>query len=219
LSVQGPSVVLMRVCLGCGAVLSKRSRKVYCGNACQASVRRDSATKRWLESGQARIDGHQGNYIREYLADAQSGCCAICGGASAWLGLPLALVLDHIDGDPTNNRRKTCDWFARTVTRSFRHTRAGTVGTGAPTADSDMPTANRIKGVLRQSIGLTMGLIGARHGYSAKAEGCPMNGRRASAGLVKRGTDALTLLAMYPACGYPRIGPGLCAYGRAVREL
>ena len=60
----------------------------------------------WLESGEARIDGHQGHYIREYLADAQSGCCAICGGASAWLDLPLALVLDHIDGDPTNNRRE-----------------------------------------------------------------------------------------------------------------
>jgi hypothetical protein len=54
----------------------------------------------------ARIDSHQGHYIREYLADAQSGCCAICGGASEWLDLPLALVLDHIDGDPTNNRRE-----------------------------------------------------------------------------------------------------------------
>ncbi|MCU1695374.1 MAG: endonuclease [Mycobacterium sp.] len=36
----------------------------------------------------------------------QSGCCAICGGANAWLGLPLALVLDHIDGNATNNRRE-----------------------------------------------------------------------------------------------------------------
>ena len=26
--------------------------------------------------------------------------------AGTWLGLPLALVLDHIDGDPTNNRRE-----------------------------------------------------------------------------------------------------------------
>jgi hypothetical protein len=46
------------------------------------------------------------HYIRQYLAEAQSGCCAICGAASSWLGLPLALVLDHIDGDPTNNRRE-----------------------------------------------------------------------------------------------------------------
>jgi HNH endonuclease len=98
--------VRVRLCRGCGSALSKRSQKVYCGNACQASVRRDTSTKRWLESGEARINGHHGHYIRQYLADAQSGCCAICGRASAWLGLPLTLVLDHIDGDSTNNRRE-----------------------------------------------------------------------------------------------------------------
>jgi hypothetical protein len=96
----------MRQCRGCGSALSKRSQKIYCSNACQASARRDTSTKRWLESGTARIDSHQGHYIREYLADAQSGCCAICGGANAWLSLPLAFVLDHIDGDPLNNRRE-----------------------------------------------------------------------------------------------------------------
>ncbi|MDT5050116.1 MAG: hypothetical protein QOG75_6020 [Mycobacterium sp.] len=63
-------------------------------------------TKRWLESGEAWIGTRHGHYIRQYLADAQSGCCAICGGASTWLGLPLALVLDHIDGNPTHNRRE-----------------------------------------------------------------------------------------------------------------
>jgi len=94
----------MRQCRGCGTALSKRSQKLYCGNACQGSSRRKALTKLWLESGEARIDSHQGHYIREYLADAQAGCCAICGAASVWLGVPLAFVLDHIDGDPTNNR-------------------------------------------------------------------------------------------------------------------
>ena len=51
------------------------------------------------------MDGHNGHYIRLYLAAAQSGCCAICGGASSWLELPLALVVDHIDGNSSNNRR------------------------------------------------------------------------------------------------------------------
>lgn len=96
----------MRQCRGCGSPLSKRSQKVYCSNACQWSFRRNASTKLWLEFGDARIDGHQGHYIRLYLADAQSGCCAICGGTSVWLDLPLAFVLDHIDGDPTNNRRE-----------------------------------------------------------------------------------------------------------------
>ena len=96
----------MRQCRGCGSELTKRSQKIYCGNACQQSARRKSSTERWLESGEAWIDGRRTHYIREYLADAQSGCCAICGGANMWLDLPLALVLDHIDGDPSNNRRE-----------------------------------------------------------------------------------------------------------------
>ena len=96
----------MRQCRGCGSELSKRSQKVYCGNACQGSFRRKALTKLWLESGEVWIDGRRGHYIREYLPEAQSGCCAICGGEGMWFGLPLALVLDHVDGDPTNNRRE-----------------------------------------------------------------------------------------------------------------
>lgn len=96
----------MRQCRACGSPLSKRSQKIYCSNACQASVRRDTGIKRWLESGEAYIGTRQVHYIRQYLADAQSGCCAICGGANTWLGLPLSMVLDHIDGNPTNNQRE-----------------------------------------------------------------------------------------------------------------
>lgn len=96
----------MRSCLACGSSLSKRSQKVYCSNACQALGRREASTKRWLETGEAWIGTRQGHYIREYLADAQAGSCAICGGDTTWQGLPLALVLDHMDGDPSNNRRE-----------------------------------------------------------------------------------------------------------------
>lgn len=96
----------MRLCLGCGAPLSKRSQKIYCGNMCQAIARRDTNTKLWLESGEAWVDSRRGHYVRAYLAGAQSGCCAICGGASTWQSLPLTLILDHIDGNPTNNHRE-----------------------------------------------------------------------------------------------------------------
>ncbi|MGU3499940.1 HNH endonuclease [Mycobacterium sp. C31M] len=96
----------MRLCQGCGAALSKRSQKIYCSNTCQASVRRSSSVKLWLESGEAWVDSRRGHYIRGYIAKEQSHCCAVCGGASSWQGLPLALVLDHIDGNPDNNRRE-----------------------------------------------------------------------------------------------------------------
>jgi hypothetical protein len=133
----------MRQCRGCGTALSKRSQKIYCSNACQQSARRKSSTERWLESGEAWIGTRQVHYIRQYLADAQSGCCAICGGARMWLGLPLALVLDTSTGTRPTIDGRTCGWSARTATRSSRHTKAETAETGAPSAGSDTPTANR----------------------------------------------------------------------------
>ncbi|ORB53396.1 HNH endonuclease [Mycobacteroides saopaulense] len=96
----------MRLCLGCGAPLSRRSQKVYCGNACQAAARRDASTRLWLESGEARVRSEQGHFIRLFLAEAQSDRCAVCGGASTWQGLPLVLILDHMDGNPDNNCRQ-----------------------------------------------------------------------------------------------------------------
>ena len=96
----------MRSCLACGNPLSKRSQKFYCSNACQGSARRDASTKRWLETGEVFLGTRQDHYVRQHLAAAQYGRCAICGGDTTWQDLPLALVLDHIDGDPTNNRRE-----------------------------------------------------------------------------------------------------------------
>ena len=96
----------MRQCLCCGAELTRRSQKVYCGNICQAAFRRRTKTASWLASGVARVNSHQGHYIRDFLTAEQSGCCALCGGAGSWQGLPLTLVLDHIDGNPENNRRE-----------------------------------------------------------------------------------------------------------------
>ena len=36
----------------------------------------------------------------------QQGKCAICGMPQEWNGNPLTFILDHIDGDATNNRRE-----------------------------------------------------------------------------------------------------------------
>ena len=96
----------MTVCFSCGAALTKRSQKIYCGNACQAIARRNASIKVWLETGDAWVDGRRGHYVRTYLAEAQSGCCSICGAVGTWQGLPLTLILDHIDGNPDNNRRE-----------------------------------------------------------------------------------------------------------------
>lgn len=94
-------------CQGCGAVLPGRKARQFCSNACQRAAERDQRVEEWLATGVAVNAGtHPGHYIRRYVFADQGGVCAICELPSEWNGRPLVLVLDHIDGDASNNRRE-----------------------------------------------------------------------------------------------------------------
>lgn len=60
----------------------------------------------WLDTGVCGRTSYLGNYVRDYLNEQQGGCCAICGIAGEWNGVTLVLIVDHIDGDASNNRRE-----------------------------------------------------------------------------------------------------------------
>jgi hypothetical protein len=92
-------------CRGCGGVFPGRPTRVYCSNACQRERERRDRIAHWLESGVGFIDSGHRHYIRQYLAAEQAGRCAICRLGSTWCDQPLVFILDHIDGDSTNNRR------------------------------------------------------------------------------------------------------------------
>ena len=46
-----------------------------------------------------------GHYVRLHLLEEQGHACALCSCSVLWSGMELRLVLDHVDGDATNNRR------------------------------------------------------------------------------------------------------------------
>ncbi|GAB3863771.1 hypothetical protein GCM10028801_31960 [Nocardioides maradonensis] len=52
------------------------------------------------------MSGRKDHYIRLFILDEHDACCAVCGIADEWNGQELVLVLDHIDGDSTNNARE-----------------------------------------------------------------------------------------------------------------
>jgi 5-methylcytosine-specific restriction endonuclease McrA len=60
----------------------------------------------WLDTGVCGRLSYQGHYVRDYLFEQQRGCCAICGSEDKWNGVVLALIVDHVNGDPSNNRRE-----------------------------------------------------------------------------------------------------------------
>ncbi len=43
--------------------------------------------------------------MKRYLLSDQAGCCALCGLRAEWAGCPLVFILDHVNGDASDNQR------------------------------------------------------------------------------------------------------------------
>lgn len=86
--------------------MEKRRSKVYCTNACQQVHQRRLLLEQWLATGICGRMSHAGHFVRDYLYREQRGSCAICGIGDQWNGSKLAFILDHVDGDATNNSRQ-----------------------------------------------------------------------------------------------------------------
>jgi hypothetical protein len=83
-----------------------RKPNIYCSNACQQEFQRDINVKKWLLTGKAFIGSRKNHYIRTYIMKEQGHQCAICFNGEQWRGQDLAFILDHIDGNASNNTRE-----------------------------------------------------------------------------------------------------------------
>lgn len=93
-----------RTCKICG-------ERIYHGNqsdlcvSCLKRTRDDDRIKLWQETGDTgcSVSSTIRNCIRDYILEKQNKVCAICGIGTVWNGKELHLILDHIDGDASNN--------------------------------------------------------------------------------------------------------------------
>jgi RNA polymerase subunit RPABC4/transcription elongation factor Spt4 len=47
-----------------------------------------------------------GRFLKKHILKEQNNCCDICKNKNEWNGKPIVFVLDHINGDASNNRRE-----------------------------------------------------------------------------------------------------------------
>lgn len=97
--------VLNNHCLNCDKPISKRNNRKYCSTKCQHERLYNERIYDWL-NGKIEGGNNQGirTWARRYLFAEQNGECTICG-LSKWLGKPIGLIADHIDGNPLNHVR------------------------------------------------------------------------------------------------------------------
>lgn len=95
-------------CLLCGKEYIKYSEKKseFCSSKCYYSYLHKTNYEKILNGD---ISIMRGNYtpraFRDEFIKEQGGVCAICGCKPEHNGKPLVFIIDHIDGDASNNRR------------------------------------------------------------------------------------------------------------------
>lgn len=93
------------ICLNCG----KQTNNVYfCSYNCNREYNKKLKIKHWKETGDTGcgVSSTLRNCIRDYILEAQQNKCAICGIDNKWNNKPLNFILDHIDGDASNNKEE-----------------------------------------------------------------------------------------------------------------
>jgi len=94
------------VCLNCGKIEEKiNTQGKYCSNSCQALYQSKLKVDKWLSEGNWKVANKQLTpWIKRYILERDGGC-SVCN-ISEWMGNPITLEIDHIDGDYTNNNEQ-----------------------------------------------------------------------------------------------------------------
>lgn len=117
----------------CSNIIYGNKKQKYCCNKCQQEAQTIKKYEYYL-SNQGEFVGKEikNEWLKKIFIEEQKHNCAICGMKDNWNNKELHFILDHIDGDATNNRRNNlrlicpnCDsqldtYKARNIGRSTR---------------------------------------------------------------------------------------------------
>lgn len=122
-------------CLACSKERSKKkgTKNLYCSNVCQQQYMWETVTRPSILRGERSTH----TVLRRFLLERDGPSCSICS-IENWLGEPITMDVDHIDGDHRNNspenfrlicpncHRQTPTWGKKNPLRygatSLRHT-------------------------------------------------------------------------------------------------
>ena len=98
---------MIRVCENCGKEYEGSSKRRFCSNECSQEYKHKESYQKFLKNSEKYCNGGYTpkNFKDEFLKE-QDGLCAICKCEQMHNGKPLVFILDHIDGNASNNKRE-----------------------------------------------------------------------------------------------------------------
>jgi len=92
-------------CARCGKLFIKDYKdKLYCSHYCSCQVKRERDYQLLLTYPE-QFKYNTVKRFKSIILEEQNNRCAICGIEPIWNNKPMTLILDHIDGRASNNRR------------------------------------------------------------------------------------------------------------------
>lgn len=97
------------VCKNCGKTTISSFKKLFCSPQCHKNFQWKTTVQQIEQSG--KFSCFSGNTItgetnrqqvKKYLIEKHGHACSICG-LDSWMGQPIPLIVDHIDGNPYNH--------------------------------------------------------------------------------------------------------------------
>ena len=100
------STKVKNICIECGKEYVGCKGTKFCSIECSSIYRHKEKYKDFLEHNDKYC---RGNYtpkaFKDFIIEEQGGVCAICGNPPIWNDKKLVFIIDHIDGNASNNKR------------------------------------------------------------------------------------------------------------------
>jgi DNA-binding CsgD family transcriptional regulator len=127
-SIKKQFLIRKSTCLYCG---KETDGKKFCDAKCNGQHRHNQAYFDFLNNNEKYCVGYYtAKNFKDFFLKEQNNKCAICGIEPIWMNKEMVFVLDHIDGDCSNNKRKNlrlicpnCDAQTDTFKSKTKHSK------------------------------------------------------------------------------------------------
>ena len=94
-------------CVNCGELyLSTQKDSKYCSKKCEVEYKTNKKYEYYLNNQEEYEKIVDIKFLKRHILKEQNNCCEICENKNEWNGKPIVFILDHINGDASNNRRE-----------------------------------------------------------------------------------------------------------------
>jgi hypothetical protein len=94
-------------CTNCGDLyLSTQKGSKYCSKECEVEYKTNKKYEYYLNNQDEYEKIVEVKFLKRHILREQNNCCEICEMKNEWNDKPIVFILDHINGDASNNRRE-----------------------------------------------------------------------------------------------------------------